>query len=174
MRLLLVEDDRLLAEVNQRGASASLCEGAELHQRVVGLFTAVAETREDPCLAYDCGHLLNRFVVPMSMPDSGADLEAVQTICGAISQYSDGDNSSCTSCAQAFLRSILPLGLAWGLTPDQVTGFVQMGKGLHFALLKQVQHFYEECRAELGEDFTLPQAFSVEPVVQTSSTRTIW
>ncbi|MCB1072032.1 MAG: hypothetical protein KDK96_02905 [Chlamydiia bacterium] len=157
------EYEALSFEVNREAASGPIAEGTVLHQRVIGLFTEVA-MNGDNLLARECGRLLNRFVIPMVMPDRIDRPEEVRTLYGVGSQYSDGSNSSCTSCAQAFLRNVLPLGIAWDLTTEQITSFVDMGKGLYFALIKQAEMIREQDRGNLGESFILHQAFSAHEI----------
>ncbi|QVL57486.1 MAG: hypothetical protein KFB93_08955 [Simkaniaceae bacterium] len=156
--------DRLFEEVNRVSHEGSIHERADLHRSAIALFTEVAMSGEDCFLTQDCGRLLNRFVFPVAMPDQIDRPEAVRTIYGVGSQYSDGSSSSCTSCAQSFLRNVLPLGIAWDLTTEQVTSFIDMGKGLYFALLKQAEAYRSQFDEELGPDYILHQAFSVHDI----------
>ncbi len=155
--------DELSFEVNRQAASGPIIEGTDLHQRVIGLFTEVAMSG-DNLLARECGRLLDRFAIPMAIPEHVEYPEAVRTFYGVGSQYSDGQNSSCTSCAQAFLRNVLPIGIAWDLTTEQITSFVSMGKALYFALIKQADAIRQEDHENLGDSFILHQAFSAHEI----------
>lgn len=81
--------DQLSFEVNRQGASGPIIEGTDLHQRVIGLFTEVAMSG-DNLLARECGRLLDRFAIPMAIPERVENPEAVRTFYGVGSQYSDG------------------------------------------------------------------------------------
>ena len=158
--------EELLFRINEAASQGPVNEGTELHHAVLELFNAVVTSKSEQALGRECGRLLNRFTIAQVMPEHIDAPHAVQTIYGVGSQYSDGDNSSCTSCAQAFLRNILPLGIAWDLTTEQVTGFIEMGKGLYFALLKQAAMIRQQDHENLGDHFVLHQAFSAHEISQ--------
>lgn len=155
--------DELVKEICDAEHS-QLGEGGELHQRVVALFGEVVYTNSSDPLAHDCGRLLNRFHMVEVVPESVDERSLIRTIYATESQYQDGPNSSCTSCAQAFLRNVLPLGIAWDLQTEQITEFVRIGKALYFALLKIAEHNLQEDRANLGQSFIMHQAFSIDEV----------
>ncbi|MCB1116671.1 MAG: hypothetical protein KDK71_09405, partial [Chlamydiia bacterium] len=180
--------NRLLPLVNADGAD--LTEGHELHRLAVSLFYEA--THQDTSLGHECGCLLNRFTpVRPELPER-VDPNAVETKFGTINQYQkiefdrDGNplrileeteaDSSCTSCAHEFLRSVLSMGLAWDITPEQLTDYVVMGKGLHNVLQKQVRFLANEDLEKLTqsmlpaeakalrENFVIHQAFSTPEI----------
>lgn len=119
--------------------------GDDLCSRVTTLFYEVAESKQGGDLVKDCADLIDRLEICREKPETIENPEEMRTIFGSISQFSEESNSSCTSCAQAFLRSVLPLGMAWDVTSEQVTSFIKMGLGYFYALHAQA----------IGEDTAL-------------------
>ncbi len=151
-RILSKDFSRRYGELHHtisRAEEKKLNEDEILYHEVLVLFNEIVVSNSEHLLAVDCGRLLNRFYN-----------KQVRTIYGGESQYTDGSSSSCTSCAQALLLNALPLRLACGLQNEQKTSFVQMGKELSFALLKQAEAIKEENSENSGESFILQQVFS--------------
>ncbi|MCB1115553.1 MAG: hypothetical protein KDK71_03690, partial [Chlamydiia bacterium] len=126
-----------------------LVEGGQLHRAVLKLFKHVVKANSNDPLIPQFGELLDCFHIDVIKPDQVSDKKEVRTIYGEVSQYSDGNNSSCTSCAQAFLRNVLPLGLAWDLQPCQITSFVKLGRALYYTMLKGLAHAQMMIRKEM-------------------------
>lgn len=188
---ILARYENLEARIN--APRADLTEGSELYQSTLQLFFEA--TQQDEKIGRECSRLLGRFSpIQPTLPPGNKGNISIETRFASISQYNkiefsdDGreprilketeTDSSCTSCSQAFLRNILPLGLAWDITSEQLTNFIVIGKGLHNVLQKQVRELArQELEAIAGlnlpqgareerEERVLHQAFSTPEIIE--------
>lgn len=162
--------DSLVHRMN--GGGPHLVEGAPLYDEAIALlFESAVAGSEERDMARNCYALVNRFTPVTALLPDKIDQERIVTIFGNKSQFTgEAQNSSCTSCAMAFLRYVLPMGVAWDLQGSQVSNYVDIGKALYDQLResieKQKKLLSEEEMRNLGESFIHYQAFSTHEVAQ--------
>lgn len=154
--------------MNERGQV--LTENNPLYNEAVQLlFDAVVAGPQEKEMATTSYSLVNRFKpITPTLPE--AIEERLFEIFGAVSQFThEVENSSCTSCAMAFLRYVLPTGVAWDLQESQITNYVKIGKALHNHLQESIEKqkscMSEEDTENLEQEVWNYQAFSSNEVV---------